>query len=74
MKGADTVMSRIVQYSDWLEEEVITNLTIVIIVLIRSFESDFIPSFSVAIWPEKASGLWSWEKRCSVKNNMLCLR
>lgn len=24
MKGADTVMSRIVQYSDWLEEEVIT--------------------------------------------------
>ena len=23
MKGADTVMSRVVQYSDWLEEEVI---------------------------------------------------
>lgn len=43
MKGADSVMSAMIEYSDWLTEEVMLVLVLYTIILI----------VSVVIWPGK---------------------
>ena len=87
MKGADTVMANIVQYSDWLEEEVqyLNNYCLINILIpnppppslslsLSLLLHTLSLSQSVVTWQGKVSELWLLERKCSVKSSMLHLR
>jgi magnesium-transporting ATPase (P-type) len=74
MKGADVVMSRIVQANDWLEEEVSLFIFILILIIPSGYISlinvFYVTFFSVGTWHEKVCVLLYLAKEIFLQKNM----
>lgn len=66
MKGADNVMSTMIEYSDWLTEEVMAHIVMYFIVFLSHIHS-------VVTWLEKVFVHWLLVKSISQSNNSILL-